>query len=269
MIKRSMTFLIAVFLLFSISLTAYAEGEKRQLIDEANLVSSADDVAAMEAKLKNLSDTLQFDIAIMTVNDCGGKSTREYADDFYDYNGYGYGADADGCILVVNMSERYMWISTFGYGITALTDWGIQYIIDEIKPAMSEGDYAGAFEKYADLVGKFVNEARQGNPYDTNHEPRQFSAQNLLIAFIAAVVIVGIIIGMIMKSYKPVRMQADAGDYLIKDSLLLGMQTDNFLYSSVSKVSIESNSSSGSGGGGSSTHTSSSGSTHGGGGGHF
>ena len=36
-------------------------------------------------------------------------------------------------------------ISTCGYGITAFTDAGIQYLGEQMTPCMADGDYAGAF----------------------------------------------------------------------------------------------------------------------------
>lgn len=36
----------------------------------------------------------------------------EYTDDYYDSNGYGYGKNHDGCVLVINMKSRDWWLST-------------------------------------------------------------------------------------------------------------------------------------------------------------
>ena len=73
-----------------------------------------------------------------------------YADDFYDYNGYGYGDSRDGILLLISMEERDWRISTCGYGITVFTDAGQEYISDKFLPYLSDGDYSEAFTKYAD-----------------------------------------------------------------------------------------------------------------------
>ena len=35
-------------------------------------------------------------LAVVTVNSLEGKTAEAYADDYYDYNGYGYGENDDG-----------------------------------------------------------------------------------------------------------------------------------------------------------------------------
>ena len=42
----------------------------------------------------------------------GGKTAEAYADDYYDYNGYGYGENDDGLLLLVSMGEREWAITT-------------------------------------------------------------------------------------------------------------------------------------------------------------
>jgi uncharacterized membrane protein YgcG len=110
-----------------------------------------------------------------------------YADDFYDYNGYGFGANNDGCLLLVSMEDRDWWISTTGYGITALTDAGIEYIGDEFVSYLSDAEYAKGFDMFADLVDKFVTQAKEGNPYDVGNMPRATkTAQETAKAFLFA-----------------------------------------------------------------------------------
>ena len=91
-----------------------------------------------------------------------------YADDYYDYNGYGAGADNDGILLLLSMEDRDWWISTTGYGIDAFTDYGIDVIGDEIVPDLSNGDYYSAFTEFIDLTDDFLAEAEKGNPYVRN-----------------------------------------------------------------------------------------------------
>lgn len=55
------------------------------------------------------------------------------ADDFYDYNGYGYGEEGDGIIFLISMEERKWQISTCGFGITAFTDAGQEYMADPVE----------------------------------------------------------------------------------------------------------------------------------------
>jgi len=267
-------------LILPISILA-ANSTYKYAIDDAGLMSDAQ-VTTLENDLKALSDKYDFDIVALTVDSLDGKTPVDYADDYYDYNGY----RDDGCLFLVSMEDRDFWISTKGYGETAITNYGIKVLEEEAVPYLSDGDYYKAFEVYSGIVEEFVTEARDGSPYDTNHlysnsagHTYDFGTSSyddddgdehigaLIVAFIVAIIVASVIAGMVKKSYKPVRFNANARDYLVPGSLNVTRSYDHFLYSNVSKTEIQSESSSR--GGGSSTHTSSSGSSHGGGGGKF
>ena len=62
-----------------------------------------------------------------------GMDTDNYADDFYDYNGY----KDDGVLLFISMSTSEMYISTKGRGTDYITDYGIDYIFGQISDDLS------------------------------------------------------------------------------------------------------------------------------------
>ena len=191
----------------------------------------------------------------------------EYADDFYDYNGYGFGENWDGVLLLVSMEDRDWWISTTGFGITAITDAGIDYISDKFTDCLSEGEYADAFNTYAELCDKFITQAKTGKPYDYGNMPKEpFNVLlhiciSIAVGFAVALIVTGIMKGKL----KTVRFQSAAASYVKDGSMNVTESRDMFLYTHVSRTPRPKESSSG----GSSTHTSSSGSMHGGGGGKF
>ncbi|MBO7376720.1 MAG: TPM domain-containing protein, partial [Clostridia bacterium] len=57
------------------------------VVDGADILTSAEE-AELSAYLKEKSEKAGCDIIVVTTDDLGGKSMMEYADDFYDYNGY-------------------------------------------------------------------------------------------------------------------------------------------------------------------------------------
>lgn len=71
------------------------------------------------------------------------------------------------------MEDNDWYISTCGYGITAFTDAGIEYIGEQIVPYLSDKDFAGAFEAYITLCDEFITQARTGKPYDIGSFPRK------------------------------------------------------------------------------------------------
>lgn len=312
--KRLLTLFLAVCLCMITLLPAFAVNETPEIADTEELVSilesndllvtrgsdvtttqtkkyarvndggdllSASEEEKLEAALDEISNRQQFDVVVVTTDSTGGKTPMEYADDFYDYNGYGYGEERDGALLLISMEERDWYISTCGYGITALTDYGIQQIGDSIIPYLKDQEYYDCFSKFARLCDSYVTTARTSAPIDIQgysgigdvprieHKAPFNFGSNILISLIIGFVVALIITGAMRSKLKTVRFQAAANDYVNPGSLKIARSQDLFLYSTVTRTAIPKETRSGGGGGGSSTHVSSSGSTHGGGGGKF
>lgn len=267
MSKKRILTLILSFVLCLMMVLPVSAAHPPRMVDDADLISDSDE-KALTKKLDAISEKHQVDVAIVTVDSLGGKRPMDFADDYFDYNGYGLGANRDGIILVIAMNSRDYWMSTRGYAITAFTDKGIEYISDKFVSYLSDGDYAEAFNTYAELCDKFITEAKQGKPYDVGNMPKDpFNFGVALIISIVVGLIIGLVIAQSAKSQlKTVRANNTAQSYVRKGSLNITRQGDIFLYRNVSRTEIETSSNSG---GGSSTHTSSSGATHGGGGGKF
>ena len=256
--------MVFVFCLFSVNVLA---AHPARLVDDAKLLS-ASEKSELTALLDEISERHKVDVVVVTVDSLGGKSPRAFADDYYDNNGYGFGANADGVLLLVAMDSRDYYITTTGFGITAFTDAGIDYIEDAFLTDLSEGDYASAFETYAELCDEFITEARNGKPYDEGNMPKSpFPwGQNLLISLAVGFLIAFIATAVMRSKLKSVRSKAGATDYVREGSFRVTRSFDFFLYRTVSRRAKPKDTGSG---GGSSTHSSSSGRSHGGGGGKF
>ena len=105
--KRFLTILWAGIIALAISVPALAEetGQKERLADEAGLLEPAEQ-AEIEEELDRVSEKYQCDVVIVTTDTLMGKTPRAYADDYYDFNGYGYGSEKDGVLLLVSMEDR-------------------------------------------------------------------------------------------------------------------------------------------------------------------
>lgn len=243
--------------------------EERQLprlVDGADLLNEGEEVELLE-QLDEISERQQCDVVVVTADSLEGKTPEAYADDFYDYNGYGVGEDKDGMLLLVSMENRKWHISTCGFGIEALTDAGIEYISEKFLPDLSGGDYSDAFQTYASLCDKFITQARSGEAYDVGDMPKD-GVSPLWIpgSFLIGLVFALIITGAMRMQLKMVRRQPAASNYMKPGSRDLRVSRDIFLYRTVTKTERPKDNG---GGGGSSTHIGSSGQTHGGGGGSF
>lgn len=278
--RRLSIFLILSILCFVMGSQVCAQDipDNRQcerLVDEADLLSDYEE-GDLLAYLNEISERQQFDVAVVTVNSLDGKSAEAYADDFYDYNGFGMGEDADGALLLVCMGTREWHVSTTGYGITAITDAGLDYMSEEFLPYLSDGEYLDAFMTYAQLCDEFVTQAREGEAYDVSNMPEGASSSSVSsvaswLVHIVLAVILGFVLAFIPMSgmkrqLKSVQRQNTASSYVKYGSVNISEQRDQFLYHTVHRSAKPK---SNSGGGGSSTHVGSSGRSHGGGGGRF
>lgn len=280
--RKILALLLSLVLLAAVLPCALATSDLPQVIDNAGLLSVSER-DALETKAAALREEYEMDVVILTVDSLHGKRPQDYADDYYDENGYGCGEEKSGLLFLISMEERDWYISTCGEAIYAFTDYGIQQVGEAALPYLSDGEYYEAFDAYLDELPIYFSAYCSGAPldgyaddsgdyyhgdresvvyYEEEHSP------SLVISLLIGAAVAGIAVLVMRASMNTKRLQSGASDYLKQGSFHLNRQQDLFLYSHVSKTHRPQNNDS-SDGGGSSTHTSSSGTSHGGGGGKF
>ena len=241
--------------------------EEEKIYDFANLLTE-------EQENSLYYDILDFiykqnlDMAVVTINDNNKASPRAYADDFYDYNYFGKGSTFDGLLLLIDMDNREVYITTTGQAMLIYSDSRIDNMLDYIAPKLTSKDYKGAVEKFIYYSNDYANKgvASGNKDYyvdDDGHMQKDNTTdfkENLKLAFVYGLIptIIVMLVGIFM--HKNVRKANKAGLYLDKNSVNITDRDDRFLRTNTTKVRIESSS------GGSSSHRSSSGRSHGGGG---
>lgn len=275
--RKKRRYLVLLLLLAVLPIyPVYAAGSTPpRLIDEADLLSGGEETQLLD-QLDEISQRQQADLVVVTKKSLDGKSAREYADDFYDENGYGLGDGKDGILFLISMEERDWYITTSGFGITAVTDAGLEYLSDQFTEDLTEGEYMAAFMIFARMCDDYLTQAKKGRPYDADYLPKKpFPFASRLAAAFGIGFLIALFAAEIMRSrLKTVRHQTTADSYVKKGSMKLTKETDLFLYRQIQRRErSKQNNSSGqlnhAAPGGSHTHTSSSGTTHGGGGGKF
>ena len=225
------------------------------LIDDADLLTDAEE-AELKAGLDAFRKEQDFDIVVLTVESLNGMGVVEYADRFYDDNAYGGGEEFDGALIIVSTEYRDWTMITSGYGITAITDYSLDNMEEEILPDLSKGNYLKAFETFADSCAYCVREARDGNiidewieePADSESQGSQSGAaaterEYPLAMNLGSAGIIGVLVSWFSNSrkkaqMKTVRYRTQAKEYVRKGSLQLTENRDRFLYRSVNRVPI-------------------------------
>lgn len=254
---------VSIILISSFISSVYAQTSLSRVVDNAELLSDSEQLL-LEDMISDIATEYEFDVVIVTTNSTEGSSIVEYADDFFDFNGYGYGEDYDGILFALDMGERNWAISTTGYGLSAFTDYGTDLIGEKVSSYLSDGDYSLAMETFVSMVEQFLVQAESGASYDVGNSYK--SVIELMIPYFVVLglsLIITIIIMASMKSRMKTLKRANIAKEYIKDgSFNLRNSRDRFLYSNVVKVAKQTSNSGGKGG--TSSHRSSSGSSHGG-----
>lgn len=269
--KRLYAIVLALLLCMFFAASSFAESTLPRFVDDAELLSG-DDKEDLQTMLNEISQRQQVDVVIVTTPSLGGLSAMEYGDDFYDYNGYGFGAEKDGIILAIGMEERDWYIGSAGFGMTVITDGAREYISEAFLSDLSAGEYHAAFTTFAKLCDEFITQAKTGEPYDHGNLPEEpFGIVDVVISLVAGFVLAFFTTAMMKGKLKTVGRQRAANNYIKSGSLEMTEMTDLFLYAHVDRIEKpkEESKKTPPKSGGSGTHVSSSGTTHRGGGGKF
>ncbi|MGN0572496.1 MAG: TPM domain-containing protein, partial [Acutalibacteraceae bacterium] len=239
------------------------------VVDNADLLTTEEE-NALCARLEVMAQEYEMEIAVLTVPSLDGKTSEEYADDFYDYNGYGYGENDDGMLILYKPGEvgnREIYISTHAKGSEAFYEDVRNNIIDAMIDDLKNENYASAFNTYADLAEDNLElycAALADNNLDSyydytgsNYIP--YAGIKLLIICVAFGMLAGfIIIKSIAGKNKSVRRQTNATVYTRPGSMVVTGSYDNFISKRVYKTPIPKSDDSSS----DDSHTSSSGRSH-------
>lgn len=276
--KRIFSLLMLLLFLTFLVPTARAV-ELPRVIDQAGLLSEQE-CTALSEKAASLKQAYGMDIIIVTNFSLDGKTPEEYADDYFDENGY----ENNGILFLLSMEFRDWYISTCGDGIYVLTDYGIQQVVEAALPHLADGQYFQAFDAYLDALVPYLEAFTHQDPidgkadysgnYDSGtqeevvHYKKSSSFGQLVLSSLPIGLIIAAVTVFVMRSVMNTkRPQPAASCYMREHSFNLRRCQDLFLYSNISKIRRQENSSAS--GGGSSVHHSASGRSHGGGGGKF
>lgn len=251
--KKLLATLLCLVCLLCLSTTALASNDLPSIIDEAGL-STQTQALSLETQAKSLQRTQGFDIVILTVQSTQGRTPRQYAESYYDRQGY---AD-DGILLLISMEERDWYICTTGKCQDIFTSYGIDQLGESIVSYLSEEDYFYGFQIFLSKIPVYCDAYDRGEPID-----RTLGISHVLIALCIGAAIGGITIAIMRSAMNTAKAKPSATEYVKQGSFRPYGNFDMYLYSRITKRRRQSSSSGSHGGGGGG------GRSHGGGGGKF
>lgn len=242
MMKRFLILLLTLALCMGLTVSGAASAAAGIVMDDADLLSQAEE-QALTRKLTEIGTANEAQMIVATVASAQGKDPDDLVNEVYDAMGFGFGPLRDGVLLLVCMDPREYRILSNGYAGNAIDPGVIDTIGDAIVSDLSDGDYADAFDIFADKCGYYLNGYLNGFPFKTGG--------NLVIALVVGLVLALIVTSVLKGQLKSVRKQDQANSYVRSGSMQVTLSRDIYLYRHVSRTKRESSNSSGSRSGGS------------------
>ncbi|MGX7124512.1 TPM domain-containing protein [Enterococcus viikkiensis] len=260
---KKILFLLGFFVLFSpLKVLAAAN----TIDDQANLLSPEERTELAE-RADAINEKIKGEVFILTTNN-NTEEPRKFADDQLRDR---IGNNHNGALLLLDMNQREIYLSTSGNMIDFVTDKRRDQLLDDVSSAMSDGNYYQASTAYLTNIKNFVDDGVPGGSYRIDENTGKITyyksitplelAIGVLVASIAA-------IGFFVSVRLRYQLKSGTYKYPYRQNAQLDLteRQDQLVNSFVTTRRIpRASNNNGGGGGGSSTH-SSGGGTFGGGG---
>ena len=221
-----------------------------------------EETQTLEAMIEEIATEYAFDTVIVTTDDTEGKSSRDFADDYFDYGGYGIGEERSGILLLINMEESEVWLSTRGKGLEFFTESEIDSQVEELVSYL--GDSEDEKANYNGCENFLINVKYICRSNTLSYGGRMLVMLGSPFTYFIALIIA--FIGTLIKTLgSKGSVVVDNCTYEEDNAFKLTNKKDIYLRENTIRRKIEKEDNNSSGG----THKSSSGATHGGGGGKF
>lgn len=271
--KRFLALFITILLTMCCTITVFAAEDRQRVFDKAG-VFTAEEAAGLEDELKEAVDEIGMDFVILTTSDKEGASLQDYADDFYDYGGFGTDAEGSGLLMLIDMEDRTVYVSTKGKAIKYLTDKRLSNLTDnndQLYEYLASGYYEDAVQN---VIGEVEDYVEQGIP-----GAKKLTFFEILLAIAVPALVAYLYISSIKRQYTMKAEKENSANYAIAyrntSAFAFAVNADELIshkvVTRIIPVTSNHSDSDSDDSGHSTTHTSHSGSIHGGGGGgrHF
>lgn len=239
-------------------------------VDDQVGLFTPEEITTFNQQAQELNQKIKGEVFIVTTN-TNTSSPETFADNYLRDR---VGNDHNGAVLLLDMGQHEIYLSTSGNMIDYLTDQRLNTILDEIYEAMVVEDYGLAGRVFLTRAIAYVEAGVPRGHYRIDRDTGKITYYKVLTPFEAllsllfALLISGIFF-VVIKSRYQLKMGTYKYPFLEKSSFTVSGKEDTLIHSFVTTRRIpkpSSNSGGGSSGGGGSTTHSSGGGTFGGGG---
>ena len=164
--KRLISIVVAVFLL---AIPVSGAETPEACVYDGEMLLTDEEYWTLEDYAQEISDLRQCAVYFVSVEDY-----RDYGDgDIFNVarqifldNDFGMGEEKDGVMLLLSMEERDYSLIVHGFGETALTDYGREYICEHFLDDFADDDWFHGVYDYLSYTNDLLSQAREGKIYD-------------------------------------------------------------------------------------------------------
>lgn len=239
--KKLVTLMLTAFLALSFCIPVFAEAQLDPVTDEAGLLTE-EQRQELNTQAAELSKAYGCGIYLITLNDfteyVDTDDIDEAAKAIYDEYELGTDGEQSGLLLLLSMEGRDYALRAYGYGNTAFTDYGKDYLSDAFLDNFGEDSWFAGFQDYLTVSGEMLQSARDGSPIDVDNvpEPPHARAYGIiactLLGFAAAFIVKGVLKGQL----KSVAMGTDAKSFIASQGLRLSEQYDQYTHTTQARI---------------------------------
>ena len=166
--RKKTGYLLLMLLLLLVPVAVWAD--KTTVDDQAGLFSQEEEQELTD-RIVELTTDWNMDFVVVTTEDAEGKTAEEYADDYYDYNGYA----EDGVLYLIDLDNGSVWISTAGKMIRYLTDARIDAVIDAGYDNLKAKNYADGILEMLNETERYLEDGIPSDQYNYDTETGKIS----------------------------------------------------------------------------------------------
>ena len=232
MIKKVLSIVFAIVLVFGLSVCACAE-EQRFVFDDAGVLTYHE-IAEFEGRANILYQTWGCEVYIITYESLMEYEAWELNELLYAELKEYYGAGEDVVMLTLAMEERQYDILAHGYGNTVFTDYGKDVMAERFLDDFAIDDWYWGFNDYLNTCDEFLEMAAKGEPFDVSSDEGGSNILGvIIIVLISCLVAFGVCL-VFKAQMKTARIATEAHDY--QKELNLTNHYDRFSHRDIRRV---------------------------------
>ncbi|MCM3362314.1 TPM domain-containing protein [Niallia sp. MER TA 168] len=255
---------LAIMSIFSgMTVKAASENQKQFVFDQAMLLTDTERTE-LESLAVELGEETETALLVLTLDGIDGKDIKKYVEDYYDDEAPGYDQPfGNTAILAIDMEQRDIYLADFKKAEDNLDNATLDYIREQITPALSEGDYFEAFSTFMHESAYYLvdDPANLENDYDysgiadSRNEYIEGNSSNGMLGLlshwgfqlIVSIVLAGIVVS-IMVFRSGGKVTVNGNTYMDKRNSKIINRHDRFIRKTVTKQRKPQNNSGGGGG---------------------